>query len=99
MIIDDDKLTGFLADNSEMAALMNQLRSQNETLLRLNRTKDRFFSIISHDLRTPLVNVNGYSNELKYSVEKLVEKIKAIELTEKDKDNISSIVKEGGGEK
>ncbi len=71
VIIDDDKLIGFLADNSEMAALMNQLRSQNETLLRLNRTKDRFFSIISHDLRTPFSSILGFSEILSSEITEL----------------------------
>lgn len=71
VIIDDDKLIGFVADNSERAALMNQLRSKNEKLLRLNRTKDRFFSIISHDLRTPFSSILGFSEILSSEITEL----------------------------
>ena len=71
MIIDDDQLIGFVADNSERAALMNQLRSKNEKLLRLNRTKDRFFSIISHDLRTPFSSILGFSEILSSEITEL----------------------------
>jgi len=35
----------------------NQVRQQAKELLALNKLKDRLFSIISHDLRSPLVNL------------------------------------------
>jgi len=45
-------------DVSERVAIENKLRSQSEQLLGMNKLKDRLFSIIAHDLRGPLINLN-----------------------------------------
>ncbi len=44
-----------------MQAKKNKARieEQNAALVRLNKTKDRFFGIIAHDLRNPLVALGG----------------------------------------
>jgi len=39
--------------------LSNQLREQKDSLVVLNNTKDKFFSIISHDLRGPVGALRG----------------------------------------
>ncbi|MEQ9305686.1 MAG: HAMP domain-containing sensor histidine kinase, partial [Marinoscillum sp.] len=45
------------------------LENQKKALETLNQTKDRFFSIISHDLRGPINSFHGVSNLIKYFVE------------------------------
>ena len=45
-------------DVTERVAIENKLRLQSEQLLGMNKLKDRLFSIIAHDLRGPLVNLN-----------------------------------------
>jgi len=37
-----------------------QINKQKDELQTLNQVKDRLFSVISHDLRNPLVTLNGY---------------------------------------
>lgn len=43
-----------LAQNRELAEQRAQIQAQADELLRLNRVKDRLFSIIGHDLRAPV---------------------------------------------
>jgi len=42
-----------------------KLKKQTEELIKQNATKDKFFSIISHDLINPLGSIIGFSNLLK----------------------------------
>lgn len=46
--------------------LNKQLGEQKEALIELNSTKDKFFSIISHDLRGPVNNISGLVSLTRY---------------------------------
>lgn len=46
-----------------------QIRKQNEELHKLNVTKDKFFSIIAHDLKSPFNSIIGFSKILIDQVE------------------------------
>jgi signal transduction histidine kinase len=48
-----------------------QIRSQNEELQKLNATKDKFFSIIAHDLKSPFNAIIGFSDMLVKQVDKM----------------------------
>lgn len=50
------------------ARLNLQLESQRDSLVKLNQTKDKFFSIISHDLRGPVGTLIGLVEVAKYYV-------------------------------
>lgn len=41
-----------------------QIRQQNEELQKINATKDKFFSIIAHDLKSPFNTIVSFSNML-----------------------------------
>lgn len=47
-----------IRDITERVEIENKLRLQSDELLGMNKLKDRLFSIISHDLRGPLINLN-----------------------------------------
>jgi len=51
-----------------------KIRIQNEQLQKLNATKDKFFTIIAHDLKSPFNSIVGFS-------ELLVEKVKKNDYT------------------
>lgn len=47
-----------IRDITERVEIENKVRQQSEQLLGMNKLKDRLFSIIAHDLRGPLINLN-----------------------------------------
>jgi signal transduction histidine kinase len=47
------------------------IEQQNEELKRLNATKDKFFSIIAHDLRNPFNSILGFSQMLMTQVHQM----------------------------
>jgi two-component system NtrC family sensor kinase len=53
------------------STLNKQLEEQKNKLLELNNTKDKFFSIISHDLRGPVGIIDGYINLFKRNFEQI----------------------------
>ena len=54
--------------NEKLLKQQEVLKSHRDQLQSLNQTKDRFFSIISHDLRGPVNAFNGISNLIKYYI-------------------------------
>lgn len=48
-----------------------ELRRVTEDLETANREKDKFFSLIAHDLRTPLVGLTGYAEILSQDIDEL----------------------------
>lgn len=45
--------------NTEIAQQQDQILRQKEDLVQLNRVKDQIFSMVSHDLRAPLLNIKS----------------------------------------
>jgi signal transduction histidine kinase/ligand-binding sensor domain-containing protein len=62
--------------SAELKAQKEELQQQRDNLNDLNVTKDKLFSILGHDLRTPFNTILGYSDLLynncnKYSLDKI----------------------------
>lgn len=51
--------TGIIRDISERKIAEEEIKNRNEQLIKLNAEKDKFFSIIAHDLKSPF---NGFLN-------------------------------------
>lgn len=59
-----------------LQTVLGELNEANEALKELNATKDKFFSILAHDLKSPFNSIIGFSellaeNASKYSSEKV----------------------------
>ena len=71
------------ASIEEVFILNESLTSKIENLKELNATKDKFFSILTHDLKNPFNTIFGFSkllldNIAKYDAEKIVKFVGAI---------------------
>lgn len=53
------------AHNSQLNNAYNQLKDSEQALSELNSTKDKFFSIISHDLKNPFTSLMSISEMMK----------------------------------
>lgn len=60
----------------ELMAQKNELEDTNNHLRELNSTKDRFFSIIAHDIKNPFQNVLGFAELLEEQFDTLAEEKK-----------------------
>jgi len=58
------KVYGLVSDISLYKKAEAELRKSTDDLMKLNETKDRFISIISHDLRTPFSSILGFTDLL-----------------------------------
>lgn len=65
------KLTGNIVDISDIKISEEALKASEAKLKDINATKDKFFSIIAHDLKNPFNGIIGFSNILKEEAHEL----------------------------
>ncbi len=58
------KVYGLVSDITLKKRAEEELKQSTESLKKLNETKDRFISIVSHDLRTPFSSILGFTDLL-----------------------------------
>lgn len=58
------KIFGLVSDITLRKKAEEELKSTTENLMKLNNTKDKFLSIVSHDLRTPFTSILGFTDLL-----------------------------------
>jgi PAS domain S-box-containing protein len=65
-----------------------------EKIKQLNEELGQILYATSHDLRSPLVNIDGYSKELDYSFKEFMSAIENVHIPSNIKEKINSIVKD-----
>lgn len=80
---------GTHSDISDQKRIEHEILLKNEELQKLNATKDKFFSIIAHDLRSPFNSIVGFS-------ELLLDQIR--QKTYEGIENYAEIIKKSSGQ-
>ena len=65
------EIHGVTRDISERKKAEDEIRRKNKELEKLNLEKDKFFSIISHDLRSPFNGILGLTNLMATDIQQL----------------------------
>ncbi|MFM9945531.1 MAG: PAS domain-containing protein, partial [Bacteroidia bacterium] len=60
----EELLTQLSKVNEELTSNIQVIAEQSHQLEKLNATKDKFFSIVAHDLKSPLNSLKGFSSLL-----------------------------------
>jgi len=87
-------LSSPLSGDDEIAQLDGVFHAMAKTLAERDRENEMFIYSVSHDLRSPLVNLQGFSRELLLSTEDLKALISSAELADPLKNKISRITEQ-----
>lgn len=83
--------------NRDLASTNAQLEVRTTELARKNEEVEAFVYIVSHDLRAPLVNLQGFSRELELSCAELETTLSAAPVPPDVSTSLRSIVEDGIG--
>lgn len=82
---------GFQAD---LARRAGQLAAINENLRQQTQENEMFIHSVSHDLRAPLVNLQGFSRELTHACDDLRERVARSSLTPEARERVERVINE-----
>lgn len=88
------KILGVVSDITRQKADENQLSKLNQELKAKTEELQQILYITTHDLRSPLVNIQGFSKELEASVKELTEILESTEIPENMRVTYQDIVEE-----
>jgi signal transduction histidine kinase len=83
---------------SDLARRAGELARINETLRQQTQENEMFIYSVSHDLRAPLVNLQGFSNELIRACDELRDAVRDSSLAVATRERIERVVDEDIGE-
>ncbi len=88
----EDQIIMIVRDITERKRAEQEQERLNAELSQKNTELERVVYVTSHDLRTPLVNIQGFNKELGISVNELFSSLQKSGLPEKIKEEIAPIV-------
>lgn len=90
----DPHLLTLMRDITELRTAQRERDSLTEELLEKNRELEQIVYVSSHDLRSPLVNIQGFSKEIMLDFQTVSGMIEALDIAEADRAGIMQILRE-----
>lgn len=83
---------------SDLARRADELARTNETLHQQTQENEMFIYSVSHDLRSPLVNLQGFSKELTHACDDLRAAVRRSSLAPSERERVERLIDEDIGE-
>jgi PAS domain S-box-containing protein len=77
-----------------IAADITELMHYNDVLIEKNKELENYVYVTSHDLRSPLVNIQGFSTRLKKHTDKIGEVISTLEIDQKTREELNDLTEQ-----
>jgi len=78
--------------NEDLTSNIQVIAEQRDQLEKLNTTKDKFFSIVAHDLKSPLYSLKSFSNMLIDHIDSL-NKDEILNMSKRLRDSVDNTIK------